>query len=88
MGKRFILSRYRLDEMSSRGRSHRLNEADFKPHRLRPYGYDTGSFSYQQMFQVHQSRSGNVADKRASKKAARQQFQKQLRQERMTDERL
>ena len=58
-----------------------INEADFEPHRMRPYGYETGKFHYRSMWEVHQTRSGNRFVKRMVKKAARMRAKQELRRE-------
>jgi hypothetical protein len=82
MGQRFLSFRYPLGEYSGRRAFLRLNEGDFEPHQMRPYGFASGNFFYRQMFEKkHQSRQGNVAQKRAVKKAARQQARCELSSE-------
>ena len=75
MGKRFLRARYPLDCYSLKRATLRLNEGDFEPHRMRPYGLPSSHFSYRQMFQKkHGSRQGRRAEDRAAKKAARKAF--------------
>ena len=79
MGRRFLTDRFPLEKYSNRRACLRLNEADFEPHRMRPYGLESGNFSYHQMFQKkRQSRQGNRVVDRAVKKTARQQAQHYL----------
>jgi len=81
MGRRFLAARFSLDKYSNRRAWLRLNEADFEPHRMKPYGLESGKFSYRQMFQKkHQFRQGNRAVERAVKKTARQQAQHHLQE--------
>jgi hypothetical protein len=80
MGRRFLAARYALSEYSDRRAWYRLHEGDGEPHRLRPYGLESGKFSYRPLFQKkHQSRQGRRAVKRAVKKAARQRARRELR---------
>jgi hypothetical protein len=75
MGKRFLHARYSLDRYSQKRAWLRLNEGDFEPHRMRPYGLVSPNFSYRQMFQKkHGSRQGRRVEDRATKKAARRAF--------------
>ena len=72
MGKRFLAERYPLSGYSSRRAILRLNEGDFEPHRMRPYGLESGKFRYRQIFaKKHLSRSGSRSERRVVKKAAR-----------------
>lgn len=72
MGQRFLALRYCLERYSSRRAFFRLNEGDFEPHRMRPYGLGERGFAYRQMFQKrHRAREGNRRLDRAVKKAAR-----------------
>lgn len=81
MGKRFLAVRYRLERYSSRRAFLRLNEGDFEPHRMRPYGLEEHGFAYHQMFQKrHRSREGNRRLDRSVKKAARQRARIYLRE--------
>jgi hypothetical protein len=82
MGKRFLNERYSLEKYSNRRANLRLNEEDFEPHQIRPYGLESSSFSYRQMFQKkHQTRLENRSVKRSVKKSARQQAKQQMREE-------
>lgn len=79
MGKRFFVDRYPLANYSSYRAFLRLNEGDFEPHQIRPYGLGSGKFAYNQMFlKKHGSRPGNRAVKRSAKKSARQRAQREL----------
>ena len=81
MGKRFLVIRYGLERYSSRRAFLRLNEGDFEPHRMRPYGLGERGFDYHQMFQKqHRSREGNRRLDRFVKKAARRRARIDLRE--------
>ncbi len=72
MGKRFLNSRYPLGVYSDRRVFLRLNEGDFEPRRMTPYGLGSGKFAYRQMFgKKNQSRQGNQRGQRVVKKAVR-----------------
>ncbi|GCE27066.1 hypothetical protein KDA_25500 [Dictyobacter alpinus] len=79
MGNRFITERHLREGYSAQRISRRLNEGDFEPHHLQPYGIEGGKFSYRQMFQENQSRQGNRQKHRAPKKSARQSARHQLK---------
>jgi hypothetical protein len=79
MGKRFFTERYPLQRYSPRRAWLRLNESNFEPHRMKPYGLMSHKFSYRQLFQKkHQSRQGNRQVKRAVKKATRRLARRQF----------
>ncbi len=79
MGQRFFMARYCLSEYSERRAFLRLNEGDYEPRRMTPYGLGSGKFSYRQMFdKKNQSRQGNRQVQRAMKKASRQQARREL----------
>lgn len=82
MGKRFLQSRYRLEKRYNHRRaSLRLNEKNVEPHQMKPYGLGERGFSCRSLFQKkHQSRQGNLHEKRMVKKAARQRARRQLRE--------
>jgi hypothetical protein len=82
MGKRFLAQRYQIPIYSDRRAFLRLNEGNFEPHRMKPYGIESKKFSYRQIFdKKHQSRPGNQAEKRGVKKAARRQSRFFINQE-------
>lgn len=79
MGRHFLNGRYHLSEYSSRRAFLRLNEGDYEPRRMRPYGLGSGKFAYRQMFEKkNQSRQGNQKVQRAVKKGVRQQSRREL----------
>jgi hypothetical protein len=79
VGRRFLADRYPLDQYSPRRAWLRCNEGDFEPHQMKPYGLESGKFSYRQMFQKrNQSRSGNILRERMVRKSARQQARRSL----------
>lgn len=72
MGKRFLASRYPLVGYSARRSFLRLNEGEYEPHKMKPYGISSGKFMYHQMFEKkNQSREANRRTERTMKKAAR-----------------
>lgn len=75
MGKRFLAARYQLDRFSPRRAFLRMNEAEYEPHRMRPYGLVSSKFASRQLFEKkHHSRLGRQAEERATRKAARRFF--------------
>jgi hypothetical protein len=78
MGKRFLAARYPLENYSQRRAHLRVNEGDFEPHHMKPYGRVSGKFSYRQLFKKkHASRQSNQIQERATKKAARRTLQEE-----------
>ena len=82
MGKRFLAVRFPLEQYSPRRAWLRLHEGRYEPHSMKPYGCESGTFAYRQLFEKkHQTRQGNRSIKRAVKKTARQHARRDLREE-------
>jgi len=81
MGQRFILARNLRPMYSKRRTWLRLNEHDFEPHRMRPYGLESKKFWYRSMWHENRQRPGNKLEDRYPKKVARQRAKHALRQE-------
>ncbi len=76
MSNRFITESRDLSTYSPRRVLQMINEADFEPHRMRPYGMESGKFTYRSMWEHNGNRPGNRRVRRAAKKAARRENRK------------
>ena len=81
MSKRFRAASYRLEDRYSSQRVFlRLNERNYNPHRIKPYGLGEHGFQYHQLFEKrHGTGENNRHQDRAVKKSARQRARRQLR---------